>query len=69
MNQALLATSCDLCVQEQHVIYAVDYEEFHSCRVAAPSPRIVAKCTQPDQPRSAHGQERPLEASDPRKFF
>ena len=44
-------------MQEQHVIYAVDKEEFHSCRVAATNPRIIAKCNQPNKPRSATGPE------------
>merc|ERR1712026_189020 len=30
--------------EEQHVIYSVDREEFQSCRVSSPRPRIVAVC-------------------------
>ena len=32
---------------EQHVIYSVDREEFESCRVSSPGPRIVAVCNRP----------------------
>ena len=33
--------------QEQHVIYSVEREEFESCRVSNPRPRIVAVCNRP----------------------
>ena len=33
--------------EEQHVIYSVDREEFESCRVSSPRPRIVAVCNRP----------------------
>ena len=33
--------------EEQHVIYSVDKEEFESCRVSSPRPRIVAVCNRP----------------------
>merc|ERR1711937_780580 len=33
--------------EEQHVIYSVDKEEFESCRVISPRPRIVAVCNRP----------------------
>ena len=33
--------------EEQHVIYSVDKEEFESCRVSSPTPRIVAVCNRP----------------------
>merc|ERR1712026_528522 len=33
--------------EEQHVIYSVDREEFQSCRVSSPRPRIVAVCNRP----------------------
>ena len=32
---------------EQHIIYSVEREEFESCRVTNPRPRIVAICNQP----------------------
>jgi len=33
--------------EEQHVIYSVEKEEFESCRVSSPRPRIVAVCNRP----------------------
>ena len=33
--------------EEQHVIYSVDRQEFESCRVSSPRPRIVAVCNRP----------------------
>ena len=33
--------------EEQHVIYSVDRQEFESCRVSNPRPRIVAVCNRP----------------------
>ena len=35
--------------EEEVVIYNVDREEYHSCSVMSPQPRIVAYCTQPHQ--------------------
>ena len=35
--------------REQHVIYAVSEEEFKSCRVSSPRPKIVAVCNQPER--------------------
>lgn len=32
---------------EQHIVYSVEKEEFDSCRVMNPRPRIVAICNQP----------------------
>ena len=32
---------------EQHIIYSVEKEEFDTCRVTSPRPRIVAICNQP----------------------
>ena len=34
---------------EQHVIYSVSEDEFRSCRVSSPRPKIVAVCDQPDR--------------------
>ena len=34
--------------QEQHVIYSVEKEEWQTCRITRPQPRIVAYCTQPN---------------------
>ncbi|XP_023343456.1 ephrin-B1 [Eurytemora carolleeae] len=34
-------------VTEQHIIYSVEKDEFDSCRVTSPRPRIVAVCNQP----------------------
>jgi len=34
---------------EQHVIYSVSKEEFQSCRVTSPRPKIVAICNQSDK--------------------
>merc|ERR1712154_536187 len=33
--------------EEQHVTYSVEREEFESCRVSSPRPRIVAVCNRP----------------------
>ena len=35
--------------QEQHIIYSVGQEEFRTCRVTSPRPRIVAVCNKPSQ--------------------
>ena len=35
--------------REQHVIYSVEKEEFETCRILRPQPRIVAYCTKPSQ--------------------
>jgi len=35
--------------QEQHVIYSVEKEEFETCRILRPQPRIIAKCTEPSK--------------------
>ena len=35
--------------QEQHVIYSVEKEEFDTCRILQPQPRIVAYCTKPQE--------------------
>ena len=35
--------------QEQHVIYRVEKEEFETCRILTPRPRIIAKCTEPNK--------------------
>eukprot|EP00092_Neocalanus_flemingeri_P000327 GFUD01000349.1.p1 GENE.GFUD01000349.1~~GFUD01000349.1.p1 ORF type:complete len:269 (+),score=44.81 GFUD01000349.1:138-944(+) len=32
---------------EKHIIYSVDKQEFDSCRIANPKPRIIAVCDQP----------------------
>jgi len=32
---------------EKHIIYSVDKDEFESCRIANPKPRIIAVCDQP----------------------
>ena len=34
---------------EKHVIYSVSREEFDSCRITNPKPKIVAICNQPFQ--------------------
>ena len=34
---------------EQHVIYSVSEEEFRSCRVTNPRPKIVAVCNKPEE--------------------
>merc|ERR1739844_404723 len=34
---------------ERHVIYSVSREEFESCRITNPKPRIVAVCSKPHQ--------------------
>jgi ephrin-B len=34
---------------ERHVIYSVSREEFDSCRITNPKPKIVAVCSQPHQ--------------------
>ena len=34
---------------EQHVIYSVSEEEFRSCRVSNPRPKIVAICNKPEE--------------------
>ena len=35
--------------QEQHVIYRVEKEEFETCRILRPEPKIIAKCTEPSK--------------------
>ena len=35
---------------ESHVIYSVSKEEFNSCRITNPKPKIVAICNQPHRP-------------------
>ena len=35
--------------QEQHVIYSVEKEEFETCRILRPQPRIIASCTEPNK--------------------
>ena len=35
--------------EEQHVIYSVDKEEFETCRILRPQPRIIAQCTEPNK--------------------
>ena len=39
---------CPQNVQEQHVVYSVSEEEFKSCRVTSPRPKIVAICNKPE---------------------
>ena len=38
---------CPKDTQEQHVIYSVSQQEFQSCRVTSPRPKIVAICNKP----------------------
>ena len=38
---------CPFNSQEKHVIYSVSKEEFDSCRVSNPRPKIVAMCDKP----------------------
>merc|ERR1711971_673694 len=38
---------CPFNSQEKHVIYSVSKEEFDSCRVSSPKPKIVAICDRP----------------------
>jgi len=38
---------CPRDTQEQHVIYSVSEQEFQSCRVTSPRPKIVAVCNKP----------------------
>ena len=39
---------CPLNTAEQHVVYSVSRQEFESCRVTSPRPRIVAICNKPE---------------------
>jgi len=39
---------CPQNSREQHVIYSVSREEFDSCRVTSPRPKIVAICNKPE---------------------
>merc|ERR1711981_60601 len=39
---------CPQNTQEQHVVYSVSEEEFKSCRVTNPRPKIVAICNKPE---------------------
>merc|ERR1712106_569177 len=39
---------CPQNSREQHVIYSVSQEEFKSCRVTSPRPKIVAICNKPE---------------------
>jgi len=39
----------DVSSPERHVIYSVSREEFDSCRITNPKPRIVAVCSKPYQ--------------------
>jgi ephrin-B len=39
----------DVKYPERHVIYSVSREEFDSCRITNPKPRIVAVCSKPHQ--------------------
>ena len=39
---------CPQHTQEQHVVYSVSEEEFRSCRVTSPRPKIVAICNKPE---------------------
>jgi len=39
---------CPQKSREQHIIYSVSREEFDSCRVTSPRPKIVAICNKPE---------------------
>eukprot|EP00092_Neocalanus_flemingeri_P041040 GFUD01044686.1.p1 GENE.GFUD01044686.1~~GFUD01044686.1.p1 ORF type:complete len:280 (+),score=36.17 GFUD01044686.1:104-943(+) len=39
---------CPQNSREQHVIYSVSREEFDSCRVTSPRPKIIAICNKPE---------------------
>ena len=39
---------CPLNTPEQHVVYSVSEEEYKSCRVTNPRPKIVAICNKPE---------------------
>ena len=39
----------DVKLPERHVIYSVSREEFDSCRITNPKPKIVAVCSKPHQ--------------------
>lgn len=39
----------EVAYPERHVIYSVSREEFDSCRITNPKPRIVAVCSKPHQ--------------------
>jgi len=39
---------CPKNTQERHVVYSVSEEEFKSCRVTSPRPKIVAICNKPE---------------------
>ena len=40
---------CPLGTSEKHIIYSVSKEEFDSCRVSNPKPKIVAVCDRPER--------------------
>ena len=42
-------SKADVKMPERHVIYSVSREEYESCRVTNPSPKIVAVCSKPHQ--------------------
>ena len=42
-------SKADVKLPERHVIYSVSREEFDSCRITNPRPRIVAVCSKPHQ--------------------
>ena len=42
-------SKADVRMPERHVIYSVSREEFDSCRITNPKPRIVAVCSKPYQ--------------------
>ena len=42
-------SKADVKMPERHVIYSVSREEFDSCRITNPKPRIVAVCSKPYQ--------------------
>jgi len=42
-------SKADVSMPERHVIYSVSREEFDSCRITNPKPRIVAVCSKPYQ--------------------
>lgn len=48
------ATCLQDSATESHVIYSVGREEYDSCAVLGPHPRIVAYCTQPYQRKYRH---------------
>ena len=42
-------SKADVKMPERHVIYSVSREEYESCRITNPKPRIVAVCSKPHQ--------------------